>query len=122
MQLLSLDVAHILCNGQLHAEGGAALGRERGLRVVREVDLHTPNPPTKSSGFRVFDSSRLLILRGGILVSVNFDRGLPESLTQGLLIGKLLIGGLGVLHVCMDVYFRLQVPAVKHASRQVHVL
>ena len=30
-------------------------------------------------------------------MSVEFDRGLPESLTQGLLIGKLLVGGLGVL-------------------------
>ena len=29
-------------------------------------------------------------------MSVEFDRGLPESLTRGLLIGKLLIGGLGV--------------------------
>ena len=29
-------------------------------------------------------------------MSVEFDRDLPESLTQGLLIGKLLIGGLGV--------------------------
>ena len=27
--------------------------------------LGTPNPPTKSSGFRGFDSSILLILRGG---------------------------------------------------------
>ena len=26
---------------------------------------NTPSPPTKSSGFRGFDSSRLLILRGG---------------------------------------------------------
>ena len=25
----------------------------------------TPSPPTKSSGFKGFDSSRLLILRGG---------------------------------------------------------
>ena len=30
----------------------------------------TPSPPTKNSGFRGFDSSRLLILRGGILMSV----------------------------------------------------
>ena len=32
----------------------------------------------------------------GILTSVEFIESLPESLTQGLLIGKLLIGGLGV--------------------------
>ena len=29
-------------------------------------------------------------------MSVEFYRGLPESLTQGLLVGKLLVGGLGV--------------------------
>ena len=31
-------------------------------------------------------------------MSVEFDRESPGSLTQGLLIGKLLIGGLGVLN------------------------
>ena len=30
-------------------------------------------------------------------MSVEFDRESPGSLTQGLLIGKLLIGGLGVI-------------------------
>ena len=60
--------------------------------------LSTPSPPTKSLDFRGFDSSRLLMLRGGyshvrrILIG-----GLPESLTQGLLAGKLLVGGLGVI-------------------------
>ena len=29
-------------------------------------------------------------------MSVEFHRGLPESLTQGLLVGKLLVGELGV--------------------------
>ena len=29
---------------------------------------------------------------------MNFIGSLPESLTQGLLIGKLLVGGLGVKH------------------------
>ena len=37
----------------------------------------TPSPPTKSSGCRGFDSSRLLIPRGGIIVSVEFDRESP---------------------------------------------
>ena len=31
----------------------------------RESTAHTPGPPTKSLDFRGFDSSRLLILRGG---------------------------------------------------------
>ena len=57
----------------------------------------TPSPPVKSLGFRGFDSSRLLILRGGNShVRRNLIGSLPESLTQGLLIGKLLVGGLGV--------------------------
>ena len=46
-------------------------------RAARARAACTPNPPTKNSGFRGFDSSRLLILRGGILMSVNFDRGSP---------------------------------------------
>ena len=29
------------------------------------TNTHTPSPPTKSLDFRGFDSSRLLILRGG---------------------------------------------------------
>ena len=37
----------------------------------------TPSPPTESSGFRGFDSRRLLILRGGIFMSMNVDRGSP---------------------------------------------
>ena len=57
----------------------------------------TPSPPTKSLDFRGFDSSRLLILTGGNYHNKsNLIGSLPESLTQGLLVGKLLIGGLGV--------------------------
>ena len=41
----------------------------------------------------------------GIPMSVEFDRESPgKSLTQGLLIGKLLIGGLGVYDVVLHVY------------------
>ena len=37
------------------------------LRMLQRVgcDIHTPSPPIKSLDFRGFDSSRLLILRGG---------------------------------------------------------
>ena len=38
-----------------------ALGWDRILKSL----FSTPSPPTKSSGFKGFDSSRLLILRGG---------------------------------------------------------
>ena len=32
---------------------------------MHSAGKHTPSPPTKSFDFRGFDSSRLLILRGG---------------------------------------------------------
>ena len=41
---------------------------------------YTPSPPTKSLGFGGFDSSRLLILRGGNSMSVEFYRGSPGKL------------------------------------------
>ena len=48
---------------------------------------------TKILDFGGFDSSRILILRGGILMSMwNF----PESLSQGILVGIILVGRLGV--------------------------
>ena len=46
-----------------------------------------------SLDFRGFDSSRLLILRVGILMSIgNF----PESLSQAMLVGTMSVGRLGV--------------------------
>ena len=51
------------------------------------------NLRTKPLDFRGFDSSTILILRGGILRSIgNF----PESFSQAILAGRLLVGGLGV--------------------------
>ena len=47
-------------------------------------------PPTKSLGFGGFDSSRLLILRAGILMSVEFDRGSPGSFDSRTLYRKTL--------------------------------
>ena len=67
-------------------------------RDTQEAKLGTPSPPTKSLDFRGFDSSRLLIPRGGNShVRRICIAGLLESLTQGLLVGKPLIGGLGVV-------------------------
>ena len=43
--------------------------------------------------FRGFDSSRILIVRGGILMSIG---NLPESLSQAILVGIILGGRLGV--------------------------
>ena len=53
----------------------------------------TANVRIKILDFGGLDSSRILILRGGILRSVG---NLPESLSQGILLGIILVGRLGV--------------------------
>ena len=64
--------------------------RERDLSpVCARADPHahacTANLRTKILDFRGFDSSRILILRGGILMSIG---SLPESLSQAILVGR----------------------------------
>ena len=59
-----------------------------------EGGLATANLPTKIVDFRGFDSSVILILRGGILMSIG---DFPESLTQAMLVGIMLVGRLGVI-------------------------
>ena len=51
-----------------------------------------PNLPTNTVDCRGFYSNIILILRGGILMSRKF----PESLTQAMLVGVMLVGRLGV--------------------------
>ena len=52
----------------------------------------TPNLPTNIVDFRGFDSSIMLCLRGGIIMSIgNF----PESLSQAMLVGIMLAWRLG---------------------------
>ena len=46
--------------------------------------------------FRGFDSSVILILRGGILTSIG---DFPESLSQAILVGTMLVGKLDVCQV-----------------------
>ena len=53
----------------------------------------TVNLRTKIMGFRGFDSSIILILRGGIPRPMG---NLPESLSQAILVGIILVGRLGV--------------------------
>ena len=48
--------------------------------------------------FRGFDSSTILIVRGGILVSIG---DFPESLSQAVLVGTMLVGGLDVMILIM---------------------
>ena len=60
--------------------------------INRQSGCFTANLPTNIVDFRAFDSSTILILRGGILRSIgNF----PESLSQAILVGIRLVGRLG---------------------------
>ena len=88
------NITHLLLPAQhlvLHLAATARAERERpdGGRY-----MFTPNPPTNIVGFRGFDSSIILSLRGGILTPIgNF----PESLSQAMLVGTMLVGRLGVV-------------------------
>ena len=53
----------------------------------------TANLSTKISDFRGLDPSRILNSRGGILMSIGNS---PESLSQAILAGIILVGRLGV--------------------------
>ena len=61
---------------------------------------HTPNLPTNIVGFRGLDSSIILIVRGGI---PRPTRKFPESLSQAMLVGIMLVGRLGV-HTYLHTY------------------
>ena len=50
--------------------------------------------------FGGFDSSIMLYLRGGILVSI---RNFPESSSQAMLVGVILVGKLGVIQFHSEV-------------------
>ena len=64
-----------------------------GSAATMPVALRTANLCTKLLDFRGFDSNIILILRGGILMSIG---DFPESLSQAILAGILLVGRLGV--------------------------
>ena len=53
----------------------------------------TVNPRTNIEGFRGFDSSIMLILRAGIHRPIG---DFPETLSQAMQVGVMLVGGLGV--------------------------
>ena len=59
----------------------------------RTVRSCTANLPTNIVDFRGLDSSIILILSGGILMSIG---DFPESLSQAMLVGIMVVGGLGV--------------------------
>ena len=55
--------------------------------------MFTANHPTNITDSRVFDSSMILILRGGSLMSIGIIR---ESLSHAIFVGLMLVGRLGV--------------------------
>ena len=59
---------------------------------IRPISI-TPNLPTNIVGFGGLDSSTILIWMGGI---PRFIGKFPERLSRALLVGKMLVGGLGV--------------------------
>ena len=57
------------------------------------VQSNTPNPPTNIVDFRGFDSSIILISRGGIPRPIG---DFSESLSRAMLVGTMLVGRLDV--------------------------
>ena len=66
----------------------------KGNSSIVPVPVLSPNLPTNIVGFRGVDSSIILIQRGGILRPIG---DLLESLSQAMLVGTMLVGGLGVI-------------------------
>ena len=73
----------------------------------------TPNLPTSIVGFRGFDSSTILNL-GGEIPRPTGD--LPESLSQAMLVGIMLVGRLGVVLLVVLVVVVVVVVASASAS------
>ena len=65
----------------------------RGWRSTVWNFMDTPNLPGNIVDFRGLDSSTMLILMGGIPRPIG---DFPESLTQAMLVGTMLVGRLGV--------------------------
>ena len=61
--------------------------------AYRSSSRATANLRTKVLDFRGFDSSIILMLRGGILVYIGNS---PDVLSHGILVGIILVGRLGV--------------------------
>ena len=62
--------------------------------IVAATSTAAPDLRTNIMDFRGFDSSISLVIRGGIIMSLG---DVPESLSQAILVGIMLLGRLGVL-------------------------
>ena len=72
--------------------------------------------------FRGFDSSIILIIRGGILRPIG---DAPESLTQAMLVGEILVGRMGagkLLELAWEVESSRKLPSSDIASRMILLL
>ena len=63
------------------------------------LSLYTPNLPTKIVDFRGFDSSIILIYRGGILMSMG---DFPDDLSQAMLVGCNVSREIGRIHIMIN--------------------
>ena len=84
--------------GSRRVAGGAGLSawnvRNCGIGGIADDGI-THNLPTNIMDFRGFDSSIILILRGGIPRHIGNS---PESLSQAILVGIMFVARLGVSH------------------------
>ena len=83
-------------------------------RLRRTADA--PNLPPDIVGLRGFNSSTILILRVGILMSIG---NLPESWSQAMLVGTMLVWRLGVIadRLHIRAYCLCSVLSLRHPSR-----
>ena len=72
---------------------GRQLAFDHRLQAGRPARRITANLRTKTLNFGGFDSSRILMLRRGILMFIGI---FLESLSQQILVGRILVGRLGV--------------------------
>ena len=68
--------------------------RDKSASGNRDSDSRTATLRTNIMDFRGFDSSIIFILRGGIPRPIGDS---PESLSQAILVGVMLVGRLGVI-------------------------
>ena len=71
--------------------------RDKGQQLALLAQPYTPNLRTNIMDFRGFDSSMIIILRGGILMPIG---DFLEDLSQAILVGIMLVGRLGVVSLC----------------------
>ena len=108
--LLHLEVGYSRAPYEAPKEGQTPRSRRSKVTSVPTANLRT-----EILDFRGFDPSRILILRGGTLMSIgNF----PESLRRAIFVGIILVGRLGLpeplytyiyiyimyTHVCTHIY------------------